>query len=273
MIRTPEVLDCWFESGAMPYAQKHYPFENEERFINTFPADFIVEYIAQTRGWFYTLHVLSTALLNKPAFTNCVCTGTILAEDGTKMSKSKKNYPDPTIIFDKYGSDAMRFYLMSGSIMNGENLNFAEKGVEEVMRKLLLPLLNAYSFFATYANIDKWKPIKNQNFESLDNFIFLHGFNGSPKEDWFPWIKKKLETKEDKVQVPELPNSDNPKLKDWLEKLSKTTQKEKLEDLIIVGHSLGGSLLLRFLEELPKNKKIKKAIFIATVTKKLKPEK
>ena len=160
MRRTPEVLDCWFESGAMPYAQGHYPFENKERFEHTFPGDFIAEYIAQTRGWFYTLHVLSTALKQSHAFKNCICTGTILAEDGTKMSKSKQNYPDPTLIFDKYGSDAMRFYLMASPLMKGENLNFSERGVEEVLKSIILPLQNAYNFFSTYANIDNWQPTK-----------------------------------------------------------------------------------------------------------------
>ncbi len=124
------------------------------------PADFIAEYIAQTRGWFYTLHVLSTALMDSHSFKNCICTGTILAEDGTKMSKSKKNFPDPTLIFDKYGSDAMRFYLMASSVMKGENFNFAEAGVEEVLKTVILPIRNAYNFFSTYANIDGWQPTK-----------------------------------------------------------------------------------------------------------------
>ena len=160
MHRTPEVLDCWFESGAMPYAQKHFPFENQEQFENTFPGDFVAEYIAQTRGWFYTLHVLSTALKDSHSFKNCICTGTIMAEDGEKMSKSKKNYPDPTLIFDKYGSDAMRYYLMASSVMKGENFNFAERGVEEVLKSVILPIQNAYNLFSTYANIDNWKPTK-----------------------------------------------------------------------------------------------------------------
>ncbi|MDH3324446.1 MAG: class I tRNA ligase family protein, partial [Candidatus Peregrinibacteria bacterium] len=160
MRRTPEVLDCWFESGAMPYAQKHFPFENEDHFKQTFPGDFIAEYIAQTRGWFYTLHVLSTALMDSHSFKNVVCTGTILAEDGTKMSKSKKNYPDPTIIFEKYGSDAMRFYLMASSVMKGENFNFSEHGVAEVLKNVILPLKSAYQFFSTYANIDDWQPTR-----------------------------------------------------------------------------------------------------------------
>ncbi len=160
MTRTTEVLDCWFESGAMPYAQKHYPFENEDRFAETFPGDFIAEYISQTRGWFYTLHVLSTAFKDSHAFKNVICTGTILAEDGNKMSKSKKNYPDPSLIFEKYGSDAMRYYLMASSVMKGENFNFTEKGVEEILKTIILPIRNAYQFFQLYANIDGWSPTK-----------------------------------------------------------------------------------------------------------------
>ncbi len=159
MVRTPEVLDCWFESGSMPYAQKHFPFSmTEEKFKNIFPGDFIAEYIAQTRGWFYTLHVLSTALFNSESFKNVICTGTILAEDGNKMSKSKKNYPDPSLIFEKYGSDAMRFYLMSSSVMKGENFNFTERGVADILKTIILPLKSAYQFFSTYANIDGWMP-------------------------------------------------------------------------------------------------------------------
>jgi isoleucyl-tRNA synthetase len=160
MVRTPEVLDCWFESGAMPYAQKHFPFENEEHFKETFPGDFIAEYIAQTRGWFYTLHVLSTALFGTNSFKNAICTGTILAEDGAKMSKSKQNYPDPTLVFDKYGADAIRYYLMASSVMNGENFNFSERGVAEVLKSVILPIESAYKFFETYANIDDYKLTK-----------------------------------------------------------------------------------------------------------------
>lgn len=160
MKRVPEVLDCWFESGSMPYAVPHYPFENKKWFKDNFPADFIAEYIAQTRGWFYNLHIISTALLKKPAFKAAVTTGTILAEDGRKMSKSLKNYPDPYFIFEKYGADALRFYLMGSPVMRAENFNFAERGVEETIRSVILPLWNVYSFFVTYANIDQWKPEK-----------------------------------------------------------------------------------------------------------------
>ncbi len=158
MKRTPEVLDCWFESGAMPYAQGHYPFENKELFEKGFPADFIAEGLDQTRGWFYTLTVLSSALFNKPAFKNCIVNGIVLAEDGRKMSKRLKNYPDPNELIGKYGADALRLYLMQSPAMHGEDLRFSEKGLLELMRAVMLPLWNAYSFFASYANIDGWTP-------------------------------------------------------------------------------------------------------------------
>jgi isoleucyl-tRNA synthetase len=186
MRRIPEVLDCWFESGAMPYASVHYPFscnshENHKEFFNrtnTFlenerqglefkSADFIAEGLDQTRGWFYTLHVLGCALFGKNIFNNVITNGIVLAEDGEKMSKSKKNYPDPNLVFQKYGADAMRFYLLSSPVARGENLRFSEKGVDEVLKSVLLPLRSAYQFFSTYANIDQWKPTK---------FLFLrHG--------------------------------------------------------------------------------------------------
>ncbi|MDH3462752.1 MAG: isoleucine--tRNA ligase, partial [Acidimicrobiia bacterium] len=154
MIRVPEVLDCWFESGSMPYGQKHYPFENKERFEATFPAKFIAEGLDQTRGWFYTLMILSTALFDKPAFENCVVNGLILAEDGRKMSKSLKNYPDPTIVFDEFGADALRAFLINSPVLKAEPLRFSKDGVAEVVRTVLLPLWNTYVFFTTYAEAD-----------------------------------------------------------------------------------------------------------------------
>ncbi len=158
--RVPQVLDCWFESGAMPYAQAHYPFENKERFEQNFPADFIAEGLDQTRGWFYTLMVLSTALFGKPAFRNVVVNGLILAEDGRKMSKRLKNYPDPKYIIETYGADALRLYMISSPVVRAEDLRFSESGVREVLRHMIIPLWNAYSFFVTYANIDQWNPDK-----------------------------------------------------------------------------------------------------------------
>ncbi|MBM4149258.1 MAG: isoleucine--tRNA ligase [Lentisphaerae bacterium] len=156
--RVPEVLDCWFESGAMPYAQAHYPFENKARFERNFPADFIAEGLDQTRGWFYTLMVLSTALFDRPAFRNVVVNGLVLAEDGRKMSKRLKNYPDPTYMLDTYGADALRLYLINSPVVRAEDLRFSEEGVRHVLRHLLIPLWNAYSFFVTYANVDGWRP-------------------------------------------------------------------------------------------------------------------
>ena len=152
--RIPEVFDCWVESGSMPYASIHYPFENKELFETTHPAQFIAEYIAQTRAWFYTLHVMSVGLFGKHTFENAVTTGTILAEDGTKMSKSKKNYPDPSILFEKYGVDALRFYLMSSVVMKAENLNFSEKQVAEIYQKIIQILWNTFAFYKLYAQVD-----------------------------------------------------------------------------------------------------------------------
>lgn len=158
--RTPEVLDCWFESGSMPYARDHYPFENKDGFGDTFPADFIAEGLDQTRGWFYTLTVLSTALFNRPAFRNCIVNGMVLAEDGRKMSKRLKNYPDPTHIIDTYGADALRLHLISSPVVRAEDLCFSEEGVRHSLRHLLLPWWNAYSFFVMYARTDNWEPEK-----------------------------------------------------------------------------------------------------------------
>lgn len=154
--RIPEVLDCWFESGSMPYASKHFPFENKDNF--KFPADFIAEWLDQTRGWFYTLIILSTALYDNTSFLNCIVNGIILAEDGKKMSKSLKNYTDPNILMDKFGADAMRFYLMNSPVVEAQDLRFSDAGVEEVVKKVILPLWNTYSFFTTYANIDNFEP-------------------------------------------------------------------------------------------------------------------
>ena len=158
MRRVPEVLDCWFESGSMPYAQNHYPFENAELVENNLPADFIAEGLDQTRGWFYTLLILSTALFDRPAFKNVIVNGLILAEDGHKMSKSLKNYPDPELVVNQYGADALRAYLINSPVVRAEPMRFSEKGVREVVRSVTLPLWNAYSFFATYASVDGWEP-------------------------------------------------------------------------------------------------------------------
>lgn len=154
MHRVPEVLDVWFESGSMPYAQIHYPFENEAAFARRFPADFIAEGLDQTRGWFYTLLVLATGLFDDIPFQNCVVNGLILAEDGRKMSKSLKNYPDPNEILARHGADALRAYLINSPLLRAEPLRFTEDGVREVTRAVMLPLWNAYSFLTTYAEAD-----------------------------------------------------------------------------------------------------------------------
>ncbi len=156
--RVPEVLDCWFESGSMPYAQRHYPFENRGKFEENFPADFIAEGLDQTRGWFYTLVVLSSALFGKPPAMNVIVNGLVLAEDGQKMSKRKKNYPDPSAVFESYGADAMRLFLLGSPVVRAEDLKFSEEGIKEVLRGVMLPIWNSYSFFVTYANVDKWTP-------------------------------------------------------------------------------------------------------------------
>jgi isoleucyl-tRNA synthetase len=177
MRRVPEVLDCWFESGSMPYASVHYPFTNKDWFPKHFPADFIVEYIGQTRGWFYTLHVLATALFDKEAFSTCLSHGIVLGNDGQKMSKTLMNYPDVNEVYNRDGADAMRWFLMSSSILRGGNLIVTNDGIRDSVRKNLLPLWNAYSFFVLYYNSAK-KPINLEKFltseqkkDVLDEYI------------------------------------------------------------------------------------------------------
>jgi len=174
--RVPEVFDCWFESGSMPYAQRHYPFENEESFKKRFPADFIAEGLDQTRGWFYSLIVLSTALFDQPAYKNVIVNGIILAEDGSKMSKRLKNYPDPMEMVHKYGADAIRLFMLDSPVSKAANLCFSERGVELTLRQVLIPLWNAYSFFVTYARIYQWTPEKQPDRPSneLDKWILSH---------------------------------------------------------------------------------------------------
>ncbi|HBI28822.1 MAG TPA: isoleucine--tRNA ligase [Deltaproteobacteria bacterium] len=169
--RIPEVLDCWFESGSMPYAQEHYPFENKTVFEANFPADFICEGLDQTRGWFYTLAVLGSALFDVPAFKNCIVNGLILAEDGKKMSKRLKNYPDPNEMLDQYGADAIRLYMLNSPAVRGEDLRFSEKGLIETTRQLLLPLWNALAFLTTYARIDGWEPTDDNLAVSAKNAL------------------------------------------------------------------------------------------------------
>ncbi len=174
LIRVPEILDCWFESGSMPYAQIHYPFENQDWFESHFPADFIVEYLAQTRGWFYTLMVLSTALFNRPPFLNCICHGVILGDKGQKISKRLKNYPDPKEVFEKYGADALRWFMISSTVMKGQELVLSKSGdeIKEVLKTVIKPLYNAYNFLEIYKSADNIEPsISYESTNILDRYI------------------------------------------------------------------------------------------------------
>ncbi len=172
MRRVPEVLDCWFESGSMPFAQVHYPFENKDWFEEHFPADFIVEYINQTRGWFYTLHVLAGALFDRPAFQNVICHGILLADDGAKLSKKLRNYTEPTEIFDKQGSDALRWYFMSSNIVRGGDARISDQAINDVTRQVMLPIWNAYSFFVLYANAEGHQArFRTDSANVLDRYI------------------------------------------------------------------------------------------------------
>ena len=175
LTRVPEVLDCWFESGSMPYGQFHYPFENAEYFQSHFPADFIVEYTGQIRCWFYYLHVLSTAIFDKPAFKHCMVHGTLLASDGKKMSKSLKNYTDPYELMDKHGADALRAYLFASPAVGIEDLSFRDEGVESMVKSIMLPIWNALSFFTSYTEVDHISPseiaLEGKELSELDHFI------------------------------------------------------------------------------------------------------
>ena len=173
MRRVPEVLDCWFESGSMPFAQVHYPFENQEWFDQHYPGDFIVEYIGQTRGWFYTLHVLATALFDRPAFSTCVSHGIVLGDDGAKMSKSLRNYPDPMKVFDTYGADAMRWYLLSSSILRGSDFAVTEEGIRDTVRQVMLPMWNSWYFLSLYANAESMTgEVRYDSSNVLDRYVF-----------------------------------------------------------------------------------------------------
>ncbi len=170
MKRIPDVLDTWFDSGSMPYAQAHYPFENKAAFESSFPAQFIAEGQDQTRAWFYYLHVLSTALFEKPAYKNVIVNGIVLAEDGKKMSKKLQNYPDPNMVLEKYGADAMRFYLVSSPVVSAESLNFSEEGVKELYGKLVNTLWNVFEFYQLFAkDLPTQKPYKSAHV--LDRWI------------------------------------------------------------------------------------------------------
>jgi len=179
MRRVPEVLDCWFESGSMPFAQVHYPFEHREWFEQHYPGDFIVEYIGQTRGWFYTMHVLATALFDRPAFSTCVSHGIVLGDDGQKMSKSLRNYPDPMAVFDQYGADAMRWYLLSSAILRGADFSVTEQGMRDTVRQAILPLWNVWYFQSLYARAaGRSGHVRTDSTHVLDRYVLakLHDF-------------------------------------------------------------------------------------------------
>ncbi|MEK7453170.1 MAG: class I tRNA ligase family protein [Patescibacteria group bacterium] len=211
MNRIEEVFDCWFESGSMPYGQAHYPFENKKKFDENFPAEFIAEGIDQTRGWFYTLLALSTALFGKTAYKNVIVNGVILAEDGQKISKKLKNYPDPMDLINKYGADAMRYYLLSSPVVSGESFNFSEKGVDEVHKKIIIRLLNVFNFFEIYADdikqsskkisdnvLDEWIVIEFENMkDQIINSMELYELNKAVRpldkfiEDFSTWYLRR----------------------------------------------------------------------------------
>jgi len=169
--RVPEVLDCWVESGSMPYAERHYPFENKIEFEKSFPADFIAEYVAQTRAWFYVMHVISNALFNSHSFKNVVVTGVIMGTDGRKMSKSYGNYPDPKMALLKHGGDALRLYLMGSQLMIGKDINISETGMAEAIKTVILPLWNIYRYFISYAILHKFSPTALNSKHILDEWI------------------------------------------------------------------------------------------------------
>ncbi|WP_436702353.1 isoleucine--tRNA ligase [Nocardioides sp. BYT-33-1] len=172
MRRVTDVLDVWFDSGSMSFGQVHYPFENKEWFEEHFPADFIVEYIGQTRGWFYTLHILATALFDKPAFSSCISHGIVLGSDGNKMSKSLRNYPDVSEVFDRDGADAMRWFLMASPILRGGNLVVTEQGIRDAVRQVMIPLWNTWYFFALYANAEQYDATgRTDSTDPLDRYL------------------------------------------------------------------------------------------------------
>ena len=183
MHRIPEVFDCWFESGSMPYAQQHYPFENKEYFEKHFPAEFISEGLDQTRGWFYTLTVLSAQLFDRPAFKNCIVNGIVLASDGRKMSKSLRNYTDPVEAINKFGADAIRLFLMHSAVVKADEIRYSDEGVKDILKSIIIPWWNSYSFFVTYANIDKIVPTGH---------LFDSSLPSNPLDAWLLSITQNL---------------------------------------------------------------------------------
>jgi isoleucyl-tRNA synthetase len=193
--RIPEVLDCWFESGSMPYAQLHYPFENKEVFDEGFPAEFIAEGLDQTRGWFYTLTVLSSALFDKPAFKNVIVNGMVLAGDGKKMSKRLRNYTPPDELFETFGADALRLFLINSGLVKAEELRFTDDGVKDMVRRALLPWFNSFKFFSTYAKVDGWKVDAKHHAEIKVGMDGSFAFSGTCSDNILDrWLLSKLQT-------------------------------------------------------------------------------
>ncbi|MEI6267104.1 MAG: isoleucine--tRNA ligase [bacterium] len=208
MERIEKVLDCWFESGSMPFAQFHYPFENKEKFEENFPGDFISEYVGQVRAWFYYMHVISVGLFGKESFENVIVTGTIAGSDGKKMSKSLGNYTDPNILLDKFSADALRYLLLSSPLLNGEDFSLTDKDVSDIQRKLAT-LWNSYGFFVMYANIDGWSPTsagKVQVENLLDRWIMSK-------------LHKLIQTVDDNMLAYDLPNATKP-IMEFIDELS-----------------------------------------------------
>ncbi|AAC65439.1 isoleucine--tRNA ligase [Treponema pallidum] len=193
MRRVPEVLDCWFESGAMPYAQQHYPFEHATDFERYFPAHFISEGLDQTRGWFYTLTILAVALFERPAFENCIVTGLVLASDGKKMSKALRNYADPNEVMDRYGADALRLFLVRSAVVRADDLKYSDEGVKDILKTVIIPLWNSYSFYVTYANIDGIDPPVCAKVDGMGQAVTrLATHLNNPLDRWILSLTEKL---------------------------------------------------------------------------------
>lgn len=193
--RIPEVLDCWFESGSMPYSQLHYPFENQDVFQDGFPAEFIAEGLDQTRGWFYTLTVLSSALFDKPAFKNVIVNGMVLAADGKKMSKRLRNYTPPDELIETFGADALRLFLINSGLVKAEELRFTDEGVKDMVRRALLPWFNSFKFFTTYAQVDGWKVDAKLHHEIKVAADGSFTFSGVASDNILDrWLLSKLQT-------------------------------------------------------------------------------
>ena len=212
MKRIPDVIDTWFDSGSMPYAQAHYPFENKEKFEASFPAEFIAEGQDQTRAWFYYLHVLATSIKKTPAFKNVIVNGIVLAEDGKKMAKKLKNYPDPNLILEKYGADALRYYMTSSPVLQAESMNFSEEGVREVFNKVVNTSWNVLEFYGQFAGVTPSSPPPNRGRKSAGS--------GNVLDKWILCkIHVLLGDVTEKMNAYDLPGASRP-IKEFVEDLS-----------------------------------------------------